>query len=687
MDYVRTAHELIAQRDFQRLDDLWTDMILNEKTDIREFFDVVKELKKAKESDRAFMLLEMLASHFESDNNLQQAIEVYKQMLYFTHDDTNIRQKLISLYRNLYRESTHLDEYIDMSGLSKKDPIFKALNKLEEFIRYDVGRYFYFERYGLGEVIDTIPARQEIIVDFEKKKRHFLTIDVARGLLSAIDKNHFLYIKHARPDELKERASSNPVELVEFLLKNFHEPLTASHIKQYMEGIVEHENMNTWWERVRKQLEKNENIQVSGKTKKYYTYQPSSIDRRSEAITTFERASPQEQYYLAEHYHKSMPQVFEHIIPHLVELGNKSYKRNPSLALDIALLCEDTPHVAGFSYTPEAILERVKPETIIHTMSSVEHQKTILQFVKNKNPDTWMHIFKKLLLSLDSSKLLDDIEQQLQEFPELLRDAHYTIFSLPKQHPQQFQWILKKMLGGDLPDYTSPRFVPKLFDSLIHVKGIKSSINKILSLEKFDAILAHSTEDEARRILTSLHKNHVLADHEKKDYLRIVEYHFPHLFRKDIDIIYSTEVALNKKKEELKHIYTVEIPENKKEISRAREYGDLSENFEYKAAKERQDQLYQKVKDIESALEKVRIINPATIDTSRVMIGTTVELKNVQSGERIRYTILGRWDTDLKQNIISNEAPLAASLLGKACGDRVIINDAEYEMIDIQKGL
>jgi transcription elongation factor GreA len=86
-------------------------------------------------------------------------------------------------------------------------------------------------------------------------------------------------------------------------------------------------------------------------------------------------------------------------------------------------------------------------------------------------------------------------------------------------------------------------------------------------------------------------------------------------------------------------------------------------------------------------LKKTILIDPQKIDTARVTVGTKVTIKNTQNNEAISYTILGMWDTNLDQNIISNEAPIAQSLLGKSCGDRVILNDVEYEIVEIVKGI
>jgi transcription elongation factor GreA len=200
-------------------------------------------------------------------------------------------------------------------------------------------------------------------------------------------------------------------------------------------------------------------------------------------------------------------------------------------------------------------------------------------------------------------------------------------------------------------------------------------------------MVGQATEKEVLRIRESIERSVSFTEHEKKNFLRIIEHHFPLLFEKKVDVIYSTATALRQKKKELDHILNVEILENKQDISRAREFGDLSENFEYKAAKERQDQLYQKVKTIEWELQKTELIDASKITTDRVDVGTTVTLEKTADRSRIVYTILGRWDTDLEKNIISNEAPLARVIIGKKCGDVVDIEEIEHKIVEIDKAL
>jgi len=687
MGIVEAAKQALAQKDLKRLDDLWTEMVLDETVQLDDFFVLTTELKRLHESRHAVMFLEMLATHLESRRKYRKAIDVYKNMLYHTKDNTEIRAKLNDLYKNAYAQSKYLNEYIEISGLMSAEPIFKALAKLDEFLTYDKGQYFYFERYGIGEVIDVLPSKREIVIDFEKKKRHFLSINVARGLLAPIPETHYLYIRHKDAETLKTMAEKNPVELIKLMLKSFNKPLTAATIKEHLNGVVEKQQLTQFWGRVRKELKKQYDIKISGRTQQTYTYYESQFDKTEMEITAFQKASEKEKYLLAEAYAKKMPAVFEKVIPRLIEIGNKAYKKKPALALDILMLCEDMRVNAQFSYTRDSLLEQTSIEHLVFNLNNLEHQKRLLREIKEKNQKEWPEIFKKLLFAASDAKLLNAIEEHLRIVPETLKDIYYTIFSLPEHYPQQFKWILQKIQTGDLQGYLNIRFLPRLIESLNYVKGIKGMVSRILSLDTFDEIIKDAAEDDARRILDTINNNTVLEHYKKKDLLKIVQFHFPHLFSRESEVIYTTAASLKSKNQELKRIITVEIPENKKEISRAREFGDLSDNFEYKAAKERQEQLYQKLRNLESELARVQIIDPIKVNTKHVDIGTKITLKNLQDNTMTHYTILGRWDTDLEKNVISNEAPLAQSLLEKARGEQVTIDNVPYVIIEIEKGI
>jgi transcription elongation factor GreA len=307
--------------------------------------------------------------------------------------------------------------------------------------------------------------------------------------------------------------------------------------------------------------------------------------------------------------------------------------------------------------------------------------------MQKKQPEHWKSTFRDILFSTDNLSLLDTITELLKTEQKILKDIYYTVFSVPKQHQPQFQWMLKKIESGDLQEFLQSKFLPRLIDSLNYTKGVKGVVNRILTHESFDTLMSSASDSEAERVIEALESSTGLPEYKKKDFLKIVEYHFPQYFKKESTVIWTTEPALNSKKEELRHIIDIEIPQNKKDISRAREFGDLSENFEYKSAKEKQDQLYQKLRLLETEIRQARIIDPSTIKTDTVNVGTRMTLQDKTTGKITHYTVLGKWDSDLEHNIISYEAPLAQALLGKKPGDEVIVDGRVFEIREISRAI
>ena len=150
---------------------------------------------------------------------------------------------------------------------------------------------------------------------------------------------------------------------------------------------------------------------------------------------------------------------------------------------------------------------------------------------------------------------------------------------------------------------------------------------------------------------------------------------------------YVTEEGLNKLREELKQLETVERPKIKKQIADARDKGDLSENAEYDAAKEAQGMLEMRIQKLKSTIANSRVLDESKIDTNTVQIMNTVKIKNKKNNAVMEYTIVSETEADLKQRKISVTSPIAKGLLGKKVGDVVDIEVPNgiipFEIMDI----
>ena len=131
-----------------------------------------------------------------------------------------------------------------------------------------------------------------------------------------------------------------------------------------------------------------------------------------------------------------------------------------------------------------------------------------------------------------------------------------------------------------------------------------------------------------------------------------------------------TVAMYEEKQRYLQHIMEVEVPANSKEIAFALSLGDLRENAEYKAAKEKQDILNSTVAKLKEEIERAQLFDPATVNTSRVSFGTKVVLSNEVTGKKEEYTILGPWESDPENRIISYLSPLGGAILNKKVGEK-----------------
>ncbi len=139
---------------------------------------------------------------------------------------------------------------------------------------------------------------------------------------------------------------------------------------------------------------------------------------------------------------------------------------------------------------------------------------------------------------------------------------------------------------------------------------------------------------------------------------------------------------------ELQRLKTVERPSVIAAIAEARSHGDLSENAEYDAAKERQGFIEGRIKEVEGKLGNAQIIDPKLLDADgRVVFGSTVELEDMDAGNKVVYQIVGDDEADLKAGKISLNSPVARALIGKYAGDLAVVQTPggvrEYEVLDV----
>ncbi|MFN3951504.1 MAG: transcription elongation factor GreA [Thermaurantimonas sp.] len=152
-------------------------------------------------------------------------------------------------------------------------------------------------------------------------------------------------------------------------------------------------------------------------------------------------------------------------------------------------------------------------------------------------------------------------------------------------------------------------------------------------------------------------------------------------------VSYLTAEGLKKLKEELDYLKNVERPKVSQQIAEARDKGDLSENAEYDAAKEAQGLLELKISKLEDLIANARLMDKSDVDVSKVMVMSTVKLKNLKSNQIVSYTLVSETEANLKLGKISINSPIGQGLVGKKVGEKVQIKVPagmlEFEILEI----
>lgn len=154
-------------------------------------------------------------------------------------------------------------------------------------------------------------------------------------------------------------------------------------------------------------------------------------------------------------------------------------------------------------------------------------------------------------------------------------------------------------------------------------------------------------------------------------------------------INYYTPEGLQKLKDQLEELKTVQRPSISQQIGEARDKGDLSENAEYDAAKEAQGILEMKISKLQTVISNARLIDDSNIDNSKVYILSKVKIKNVDNGMEIEYTLVAENEANLQERKISVESPIGKGLLGKSEGDTADIvtpgGIMQFEIVEISR--
>jgi transcription elongation GreA/GreB family factor len=260
------------------------------------------------------------------------------------------------------------------------------------------------------------------------------------------------------------------------------------------------------------------------------------------------------------------------------------------------------------------------------------------------------------------------------------------LVSAPHRHPAAFVWLAERAASDETLRSRSPlRLLQQILGSLNRDEFATYRVRLVALAESGSTVprlLTHLTEEQAVPAEDAVHRAAGLEPYQRDSLSNALELRFSSLRRENQNALYATQVMVEQKRAELKQIMSIDIPANRKAIEEARAMGDLRENFEYKSARQRHEYLNARAAALNSELLRVRLIEIEGTDLSEVRIGTRVRLEGPARTRTI--IILGPWESQPEDDILSYESEIAKQVLGRGLGDEIELAGHRYRIAAIE---
>jgi transcription elongation factor GreA len=671
------AH-LVEQKKFSELEDLWTQRVEAEPRNLPFFFGVAAAVKKKGGGEQAVSWLRLLADYQAEKNDADAQLDVLNEIARMFPTDEEIRSELAQALRARFARHPSLAAVLAQNPLEKaKDPAPVA-SKIRRWLAFTVGGVYLMPGRGPGRIVEMNPALDFIRLDFAGARLP-LSLVSAEKTLVPLPEGHFLRERLEHPDQVRDLAERDPSEAVRQLLASFGGPLALTEVKEHFSGIIPEAKWGGFWTGARR----HKQLLLSGRGKSAMVAWSDSAGAADESIRReFAEAPAERKIEIARKHGKRSKDLAEFFARGLAAQAREAAQRAPAVAWELSQAAVRLAPEQPEAFPAEELLETGNPLALLLLIRDQVARSKALDAIRARLED-WMEIFVEQFLREDDQRVLAAIFQELPEEQRI--DLSRRVLRSPRTAPRAFVWLCE----GLRAEGSSPP--PGLFFSLLDAlrqeefSSVRARIKEFFDPGGLAVSLVRSaaSEERAREMLEALNRAGGLEEHRRATAREALLMKFPELRAPAREWIYSTPESIEARRRELQHLKSVDLPANAQAMKAAKELGDLTENFEYQATRQRHEYLSARIASLADELSRARPIDGSRIDPSEVRVGTTVILREIATGAQRTVTILGRWDSKPEESVYSYESEFAQEMLGKRAGDRLRPSEAEMEIVSI----
>jgi transcription elongation GreA/GreB family factor len=589
----------------------------------------------------------------------------------------------------------------------------KAAEKLDQL---KPGTFCLHKSWGFGRVAEWNLLLNQIVIDFAGKKAHAMQLQYAADNLTPIPASHFLVRKATDIASITKEVREDAVAVVRNIVESFGGKATVQQISEWLIGdIFDEAGWKRWWESAKKSLKKDGHFFIPTKKNEPIQLRSAPVSHADELLVLFSRArQPKDQAAALDQIvklhdeFKEPEKQLQPVVAAIEQTAMRNQKLHPALSFELLLgrddLLERVPGlrttIVGFTLTKLISEEGPRLVSILPKLPAAK-EKRVLQALPTALGDGWISCALRLMqgsqvrLISQIAKVFADSGHGAELYAALDRSV--------REHSatsEMLNWLCKERSGEWRPLIT-PELLTAVLAAMERDQHRESRSSKLRDLlmedrELIADMFATADIGTARDAVRRLMLTPVLDELTKRSLLARIVKLYPELENmisgaqaeeKSAPLVVSWS-SLEKRRVEYEELVKQKIPENSKEIALARSYGDLSENFEFKAAKQMQAVLMRRKVELEQMLHNARGTSFEDVDTSRVSIGTIVTLQAKDSGHEEAYTILGAWDGDPERHVISYQTAIGQALLGRNAGETVVLSreegSTEFRIVSIE---
>lgn len=588
----------------------------------------------------------------------------------------------------------------------------------EKISQLEPGVFCNHQSWGPGRIKEWDLFGDRISIDFEDKPGHAMKLEFAARSLQPLEEGHVFAKFVGDPEATRALALEDPISFAEMVLSSFGGSMLLDEWEDKIKGrMVPEAKYRSWWESSKKVIRTDRRFVLPPKRNVPFELRDGTKTPSAALLGDFDAAKDaKSKIKVLESIRKDL-EIFEQpaaelgdVIKSASAVASLAVKKTPGPAIELLMARDDLiTDVEGLELGENVVLaevlesQKARLPEIVKGMG-VGRQRELYTSMQEAGGDNWE---VGLLECLEGSgaRAIAEITKFLNEAGKGKELSQHLLSGLGQRSlgAEVLAWICKERNGLATEAFSQSGLTSAIIGALErdHLDESTPKSNRLHDLLLDDKtlvgdLLKESDKNEVRHFTRRVQSTPVFEGLNKNSLLARIVKAFPQVEdlvsgekeerKKAVGEVEDTKPkgnllvsweSLRERQERFDEIVNKKIPENSKEIGIAREYGDLKENFEFKAAKQQQAVLMRQKAEMEVEIATARGTDFTDADTSLVSVGTIVGFSEVGSEKTETVTVLGAWDTDTEKGIVSYLSGMGAALLGKKVGDELDLATTE----------